>query len=94
MRDAFQRLPEYFAHPNIAFYPWLRRIAWDRLMDVYRQHVAAERRSVLKEDAWLTVVNDESVAALAQNLVANSQSAPKKRWPPSWKHGWWRHWLN
>jgi RNA polymerase sigma-70 factor (ECF subfamily) len=74
MRDAFERLPEYFADPQIAFYPWLRRIAWDRLMDVYRQHIAAEKRSVLKERAWIPDLNEESVVELAQSLVTNSQN--------------------
>jgi RNA polymerase sigma-70 factor (ECF subfamily) len=74
MRDAFERLPEYFSDPQIAFYPWLRRIAWDRLMDVYRQHIAAEKRSVLKERAWIPDLNEESVVELAQSLVTNSQN--------------------
>src|SRR5262245_5680741 len=72
MRDAFKRLGEYFATPEIAFYPWLRRIAWDRLMDMYRQHIAAEKRSVLKERP--PELNDESMAELAHNLAANSQN--------------------
>lgn len=74
MRDAFERLSAYFADPQIAFYPWLRRIAWDRLMDVYRQHIAAEKRSVLKERAWIPDLNEESVMELAQSLVTNSQN--------------------
>jgi RNA polymerase sigma-70 factor (ECF subfamily) len=74
MRDAFERLSEYFADPQIAFYPWLRRIAWDRLMDVYRQHIAAEKRSVLKERAWIPDLSEESVMELAQSLVTNSQN--------------------
>jgi RNA polymerase sigma-70 factor (ECF subfamily) len=74
MRDAFKRLGEYFATPEIAFYPWLRRIAWDRLMDMYRQHIAAEKRSVLKERIRSPELNDESMAELAHNLAANSQN--------------------
>ncbi len=74
MRDAFERLSEYFADPQIAFYPWLRRIAWDRLMDVYRQHIAAEKRSVLKERKWIPDLSEESVMELAQSLVTNSHN--------------------
>jgi RNA polymerase sigma-70 factor (ECF subfamily) len=74
MRDAFKRLPEYFADPPIAFYPWLRRIAWDRLLDVYRQHIAAEKRTVLKENLWTPELNDESIVELAQSLVTHSQN--------------------
>jgi RNA polymerase sigma-70 factor (ECF subfamily) len=78
MRDAFERLPEYFANPQIAFYPWLRRIAWDRLMDVYRQHIAAEKRSVLKERGWIPDLSKDSVVELAQSLVTNSQNPGQK----------------
>jgi RNA polymerase sigma-70 factor (ECF subfamily) len=78
MRDAFKRLGEYFATPEIAFYPWLRRIAWDRLMDMYRQHITAEKRSVLKEHVRGPELNDESMAELAHNLAANSQN-PRQR---------------
>jgi RNA polymerase sigma-70 factor (ECF subfamily) len=72
MKDAFKRLPEYFADPQLAFYPWLRRIACDRLMDTYRQHIEAEKRSVLKEHPWAPNLNDESVAELAHSIVASS----------------------
>jgi RNA polymerase sigma-70 factor (ECF subfamily) len=72
MRDAFRRLPEYFADPQISFYPWLRQIAWDRLVDMYRTHVEAERRSVLREHPGVPSLNDESVAELAQSIVTSS----------------------
>ena len=72
MKDAYKRLPEYFADPQLSFYPWLRRIAWDRLADMYRVHVAAEKRSVLKEHPWTPNLNDESAAELAHSIVASS----------------------
>jgi RNA polymerase sigma-70 factor, ECF subfamily len=72
MTTALVRLPEYFADPQISFYPWLRRIAADRLADAYRLHVAAERRSVLKEHPWVPNLNDESVAELAKSIVTSS----------------------
>lgn len=72
MKTAIQRLPEYFADPQIAFYPWLRRIAADRLADAYRMHVAAERRSVLKEHPWVPDINDESVSELSYKICTSS----------------------
>jgi RNA polymerase sigma-70 factor, ECF subfamily len=72
MKDAYERLPEYFAAPRLSFYPWLRRIAADRLADAYRTHVMAGRRSILKEHPWAPNLNDESVAELAQSIVASS----------------------
>jgi RNA polymerase sigma-70 factor, ECF subfamily len=72
MKDAFQRLPEYFAEPQISFYPWLRRIACDRLVDMYRTHVTAERRSVLREQQGTPSINEESVNELAHSIVTSS----------------------
>jgi RNA polymerase sigma-70 factor (ECF subfamily) len=74
MKTAIVRLPEYFADPQISFYPWLRRIAADRLADACRTHMTAERRSVLKEHPWMPNLNDESVAELAQSIVTSSLS--------------------
>ncbi len=71
MQAAHRRLGEYFADPQLPFYPWLRRVAFDRLVDNYRQHIGAERRSVLNE--WHGVdLNDESAAELAQGIAASS----------------------
>ena len=70
MKDAFQRLPEYLANPQLPFYPWLRRIAWDRLVDMYRTHIEAEKRSVRREQP--PNLNDESVAELAHSIVTRS----------------------
>jgi RNA polymerase sigma-70 factor (ECF subfamily) len=72
LKDAHRRLREYFDDPQISFYPWLRRIASDRLTDTHRIHLAAEKRSVLKEHAWTPDLNDESVAELAQSIVTSS----------------------
>jgi RNA polymerase sigma-70 factor (ECF subfamily) len=72
LNNAYTRLPEYFVDPKISFYPWLRRIAWDRLVDAYRTHVTAERRTVLREQRWRPDLNEESAAGLAQSIVASS----------------------
>jgi RNA polymerase sigma-70 factor (ECF subfamily) len=72
LQDAYERLPEYFADPRIPFYPWLRRIATDRLVDAHRRHIGAERRSVLKERPWMPEVNIDSVAELARGMAATS----------------------
>lgn len=69
---AHQRLPDYVANPQLAFYPWLRRIAWDRLLTAYRTHIGAARRSVLKERPSLLGLSGESVAELAQHMAASS----------------------
>jgi RNA polymerase sigma-70 factor (ECF subfamily) len=78
MKDAHKRMGEYFADPQISFYPWLRRIATDRLADVHRIHLAAEKRSVLKEHAWTPDLNDDSVAALARNVITSTIGPSEK----------------
>ena len=72
MKDAYKRLPDYFTDPQISFYLWLRRIALDRLADVYRMHVEADKRSVLREHPWRPNLNDESVAELTRSIVTHS----------------------
>ena len=71
LANAYKRLPDYFADPKQSFFAWLRRIARDRLVDVYRAHIGAERRSVLKEDPWSPYVNDDAVGELADQTIAS-----------------------
>jgi RNA polymerase sigma-70 factor (ECF subfamily) len=78
LNNAVARLPQYLADAQIAFYPWLRRIACDRLVKVHRDHIETEKRSVLKEHAWTPNLNDESVAELAHCLVADSGAPDQK----------------
>lgn len=70
--DAHQRLPAYFLNPKIPFFLWLRRIARDRLTDLHRMHIDAARRSVLREHPWVPSLSDESIAELAQGMIASS----------------------
>src|SRR4051812_14899116 len=48
--EAAGRLDEYVRERPLPFYPWLRRIAADRLADAYRRHRHAGRRSVRREE--------------------------------------------
>ncbi len=47
---ALQRLPEYLRERPLAFYPWLRQIALERLVHLWRQHFQARNRSVCREE--------------------------------------------
>src|SRR5258707_9873067 len=44
--EAAARLDEYVRDRPLPFYPWLRRIASDRLADAHRTHLHAGRRSI------------------------------------------------
>jgi RNA polymerase sigma-70 factor (ECF subfamily) len=64
--EAHRRLPEYAEKRPMAFYPWLRRIATDRLLQMYRHHVRAQRRSVLREDPF--PLSEDSQMELAKQF--------------------------
>jgi RNA polymerase sigma-70 factor, ECF subfamily len=75
LAEAHRRLPEYATKRPIPFYPWLRRIAWDRLLQSHRQHITAKRRTVLRED--FVPLTNESEALLAERISAGS--SPSER---------------
>jgi RNA polymerase sigma-70 factor (ECF subfamily) len=73
---ACQRLPKYLADPRIPFYLWLRQIAWDRLVDVHRQHLNAKMRTICQEVSL--ELSEASAMQLVQQLVS-SKSGPTTR---------------
>jgi RNA polymerase sigma-70 factor (ECF subfamily) len=75
LADAAARLPQYLLDRPLPFYPWLRQIAWERLVRLHEQHVWAKRRSIAREARWQPSLPDESMAGLASQLVA-CQSTP------------------
>src|SRR5262245_860351 len=50
--EAHQKLPEYLRTQPIPFYPWLRRIAWERIIQLHRQHVLAQARAITREEPY------------------------------------------
>src|SRR5262245_52611597 len=50
LADALHKLPGYLYERPLPFYPWLRQIAWTRLIDLHRHHVYAGKRSVRREE--------------------------------------------
>jgi RNA polymerase sigma-70 factor (ECF subfamily) len=74
LAEADRRLEAYLAGRPLPFYPWLRQLAWDRLVDQHRRHVRAERRSVLREQAPPLALPEGSVAELAERLFAPVES--------------------
>jgi RNA polymerase sigma-70 factor (ECF subfamily) len=78
LAEAAARLGDYLRGRPLPFYPWLRQIAWDRLVDAHRRHLHAGRRSVTREQPWSVPLPDESVGRLADRLVASGTS-PSRR---------------
>ena len=74
--EAAARIDDYVRNRPLPFYPWLRRIAADRLADASRRHLHAGRRSVGREEP--AGLPGESVMELAERLLAPN-SAPSAR---------------
>jgi RNA polymerase sigma-70 factor (ECF subfamily) len=68
LTEAARRLKSYLRDRPLPFYPWLRQIAWERLVDAHRQHIRAGRRSVQREEP--APLADESILELAERLMA------------------------
>jgi RNA polymerase sigma-70 factor (ECF subfamily) len=69
--DAAKKLPEYLRQRPMPFYPWLRRLAWERLVQVHRRHLHAGRRAVGREVALDMRLSDQSGMALAERFIAS-----------------------
>jgi RNA polymerase sigma-70 factor (ECF subfamily) len=65
---AAQRLPEYARERPLAFYPWLRQLAWDRLVELHQHHIRTRKRSVTREQPE-PLLSDPSALLLAEQLV-------------------------
>ena len=72
------QLPQYLQQPPLPFYPWLRTIAWSRLVDLHRRHIKSRRRTVRREVNEIWSVNPSSVQLLA-GRIADMTSAPGAR---------------
>jgi DNA-directed RNA polymerase specialized sigma24 family protein len=58
----------------LPFYPWLRRLAWEHLLEVHQRHIAARKRSVAREEGWVPGLPDDSARELAARRVAPGTS--------------------
>ena len=76
---ALGRLPRYLREEPLPFYPWLRAIAWNRLVDLHRQHVRAGQRSVDRERGEDWPLGDRSARLLAERLCSVTSSGPSAR---------------
>src|SRR4051794_33474368 len=44
LADAAQSLSDYLRDRPLPFYPWLRQVTWERLLQLHRWHLLAKRR--------------------------------------------------
>ncbi len=76
--EAHRLLPEYLRDRPMPFYPWLRQIAWNRLVDLHRRHILSKRRSLDREIRLDLPLDEPSAYQLAELLLAR-ESAPAAR---------------
>lgn len=66
--DVHRRLADYLADQKMPFHLWLRQLAQDRMIDAYRRHRAAARRSTDREQPLAAAPPDRSAFDLAAQL--------------------------
>ncbi len=76
--EAAGKLPEYLAKRPVPFYPWLRRLTWEKLNKLHERHLHTRKRSVLREEAVALELPDDSVLNLARRLAARAASPSEK----------------
>jgi RNA polymerase sigma-70 factor (ECF subfamily) len=77
--EADRRLADYARERPLPFYPWLRQLACDRLADLHRRHVQADKRSVRREEGGGPGLPDESQWALAGHLTRPTSPSLRAR---------------
>jgi RNA polymerase sigma-70 factor (ECF subfamily) len=79
--DACRKLDDYLERRPLPFYPWLRQLAWERLVKLHQRHIRAQKRSITREQPWDRALSDDSALALAGAVptAGTSPSAPLLR---------------
>ncbi len=67
-------LPAYLEERPLPFYPWLRRLAWKRLMRLNKEHLDARNRTVNREAGHIPLLADESALRLGERFLATGTS--------------------
>jgi RNA polymerase sigma-70 factor (ECF subfamily) len=78
MVEAHRELDGYLRDRPLPFYPWLRRITWERLLALHHRHLDARRRSVGREASRGLGLPEESAWDLVERLVSSATS-PSRR---------------
>ncbi len=72
LTSASQQIVAYAEQRPLPFYPWLRQIAWQRLVDLHHRHVTTKKRSVGRERELY--LSDQSAVTLANRIVGHDTS--------------------
>ena len=72
--DAHRKLADYLERRPLPFYPWLRQLAWERLVKLHQRHLYAQKRSAAREEPGALALPEESAVLLASRLLAPGSS--------------------
>lgn len=72
--DAHQRLHHYLETRELSFFIWLRQLATQRLIDIHRRHLKAEKRDVKQEIPLEGTRGAGTSASIASFLIAQFAS--------------------
>jgi RNA polymerase sigma-70 factor (ECF subfamily) len=78
LAEAARKLGDYLRERPIPFYPWLRRLAWERLVKLHRRHIGTRMRSVTREEGGGLGLPDESALELAGRVAGSGTTASKQ----------------
>jgi RNA polymerase sigma-70 factor (ECF subfamily) len=78
MIHAWNDLDAFLHDGRMPTYLWLRHLAWTRLIELYRMHVQAQKRSMNREGRARSPLSDDGTIQLADHL-AGSASSPSAR---------------
>lgn len=78
LTEAAGKLKVYAVQRPLPFFPWLRQMAWQRLIKIHEQHIHARKRTTLREQPWDQALPDESAMQLARQLVAPGTSPSRQ----------------
>lgn len=74
LMTASRKIDEFLRDRPLPFYPWLRQLAWNRLLDIHRTHVRTQKRSVQNEEPWSSSLLNRSAMRLAGRLTSGGTS--------------------
>jgi RNA polymerase sigma-70 factor, ECF subfamily len=79
LAEAARQLSAYLASEPLPFFPWLRQLAWNRLMKLHRHHLNTQKRSLRRERRTADLgLSDGSLHEFA-SFLATASGGPLQR---------------
>lgn len=79
LADAARRLPDYLRERPLPFYPWLFRLAADRLARTHRDHVTSTIRAIGREEPIDGLSHNEADSKRRGDRLAADDTTPGHR---------------